>query len=67
VRGDGGRDGGDADAWRLDDVDGVDADAGADVVRRHGVIPRHVGGYDGGDDDAVAAPDAAPLPRGASG
>src|SRR4249920_563915 len=33
-------DGRDADARRLDDVDGVDADARADVARRLGIIPR---------------------------
>ena len=36
-------DGRDADARRLDDVDGVDADARTDVARRRGVVPRHVG------------------------
>ena len=44
---------GDADARRLDDVDGVDADARSDVARRRGVVPRHVGRDDGGDDAAV--------------
>ncbi len=35
------------DAGRLDDGDGVDADARADVARRRGVVPRHVGRDDG--------------------
>src|SRR2546425_5636182 len=34
-------DGRDADARRLDDVDGVDADARTDVARRRGVGPSH--------------------------
>jgi hypothetical protein len=38
-----GGDGRDADARRLDDVDGVDADARTDVARRRVVVPRHVG------------------------
>ena len=53
-----------ADARRLDDVDGVDADAGPDVARRRGVVPRHVDGDDGRDDAAVAGADAVALPRG---
>src|ERR1700732_1002568 len=57
-------DGRDADARRLDDVDGVDADARTDVVRRRGVVPRHVGRDDGGDDAAVPDPDALALPPG---
>ena len=57
-------DGRDADARRLDDVDGVDADARTDVARRRGVVPRHVGRDDGGDDAAVAGANAAALPRG---
>jgi hypothetical protein len=36
-------DGRDADARRLDNVDGVDADARTDVARRRGVVPWHVG------------------------
>jgi hypothetical protein len=36
-------DGRNADARRLDDVDGVDADAWTDVARRRGVVPWHVG------------------------
>src|SRR5271165_7413442 len=45
-------DGRDADAWRLDDGDGV-ADARTDVARRPGVVPRHVGRDDGSDDAAI--------------
>src|SRR5688500_9861936 len=41
----------------------VDADAGADVVRRRGVVRRHVGRDDGGDDAAIVDPDAVALPR----
>jgi len=36
-------DGRDADARRLDDVDGVDADARTDVACRRGVVPRQCG------------------------
>src|SRR4029077_16786961 len=57
-------DGGDADARRLDDVDGVDADAGPDVARRRRVLPPHVDRDDGGDDAAIAGPDAVALPPG---
>ena len=57
-------DGRDADAGRLDDVDGVDADARTDVARRGGVVPRHVGRDDGGDDAAVPGAHAAALPPG---
>src|ERR671918_1262198 len=49
-------DGRDADARRLGDVDGVDADAWTDVARCRGVVPRHVGRDDGGDDAAVPGP-----------
>src|SRR5438270_11015831 len=49
-------DGRDADARRLDDVDGVDADARTDVAGRRGVLPWHVDGDDGGDDAAVLGP-----------
>src|SRR5438067_1549953 len=52
----------DADARRLDDVDGVDADARTNVARRGGVVPRHVGRDDGGDDAAVVGPNAVELP-----
>ena len=54
----------DADARRLDDVDGVDADAGPDMARCRGLVPRHVGRDDGGDDAAGRAPGAAALSRG---
>src|SRR5437762_13770487 len=57
-------DGRDADARRLDDVDGVDADARTDVARRRGVVPWHVGRDDGDDDAAVLGPDAVALPSG---
>src|SRR3984893_1217383 len=57
-------DGRDADARRLDDVDGMDADAWTDVAGRRGVVPRHVGRDDGGDDPAVLGPDAVALPPG---
>jgi len=56
-------DGRDADARRLDDVDGVDADARTDVARRR-VVPRYVGRDDGGDDAAVLGPNAVALPPG---
>src|SRR5262245_7371575 len=49
-------DGRDADARRLDDVDGVDADAGTNVARRRDVVPRHVDRDDGGDDAAIPDP-----------
>src|SRR5882672_2133928 len=52
------------DARWLDDVDGMDADARTDVARRSGVVPRHVGRDDGGDDAAVLAPNAVALPPG---
>src|ERR1700730_12628530 len=54
-------DGRDADARRLDDVDGVDEDARTGVARRRGVVPWHVGRDDGGDDVAVPGPDAVVL------
>src|SRR5467141_4636807 len=57
-------DGRDADARRLDDVDGVDADAWTDMARRRGVVPLHVGRDDGGNDAAVLGPDAGALPPG---
>src|ERR1700724_372723 len=57
-------DGRDTDARRLDDVDGVDADARADVARRRGVVPRHVGRDDGGDDVAILGANAVALPPG---
>src|SRR5512145_2160842 len=57
-------DGRDGDARRLDDVDGVDADARTDVARRRSVVPRHVGRDDGGDDAAVLGLNAVALPPG---
>src|SRR5260221_9452123 len=45
-------DGRDADARRLDDVDGVDADARADGARPRGVLPPHLGRDDGSNDAA---------------
>src|SRR5206468_13019696 len=57
-------DGRDADAGRLDHVDGVDADARADVARRRGVVPRHVGRDDAGDDAAVLDANVVALPPG---
>src|SRR5882672_3660651 len=57
-------DGRHAYARRLDDVDGLDADARTDVARRRGVVPWHVGRDDGGDDAAVLGPDAVALPPG---
>ena len=59
-------DGRDADAGRLDDVDGVGAELRADVARRRGVVPRHVDGDDGGDDAAVAGAGAVALSPGRS-
>src|SRR5437667_10879531 len=43
----------DADARRLDDVDGVDADAWTDMAGRLGIVRRHVGRDDDRDDAAV--------------
>src|SRR5438105_11213446 len=57
-------DGRDADARRLEDVDGVDADARTNVARRRGIVPLHVGRDDGGDDAPVLDPDAVALPPG---
>jgi hypothetical protein len=36
-------DGRDADAWRLDDVDDVDADARTDAAKRYGFVPNWAG------------------------
>src|SRR5207249_5916697 len=58
-------DGRDADARRLDDVDGVDANARTDVAQRRGVVPGHVGRDDGSDDAAVPGPGSLALPPGA--
>src|SRR6267143_3768787 len=57
-------DGRDADDRRLDDVDGVDADARTDVARRRGVVPRHVDRDDGCDDVAIVGANAVALPPG---
>src|SRR4030095_16267328 len=57
-------DGWHADARWLDDVDGMDADARADMVRRRRVLPRHVVRDDGGDDAAIPGPNAVSLPSG---
>ena len=58
------RDGRDAHARRLDDVDDVDANAGTGMVRGRGVIPWHVDGDDGDDDVAFPGADAVALPTG---
>src|SRR5258708_38243064 len=55
-------DGRDGDARRLDDVDGVDADARTDVAWRCGVLSRYVGRDDGSDDAAILGADAVALP-----
>ncbi len=52
----------DADARRLDNVNGVDADARTDVARGHGVVPRHVGRDDDGDDAAMPSANVVALP-----
>src|SRR2546427_440094 len=57
-------DGRDADVRRLDDVDGVDADARTDVARRRGEVLFHVGRGDGGGDAAVLCSDCLGLPPG---
>jgi predicted metal-binding membrane protein len=46
-------DGSDADARRLDDVDGMDAEAWTDMAERGGIIRWHVARDDDGDDAAV--------------
>jgi len=51
----------DAHARRLDDVDGVDAYAGADLARRCAVVRRNVGRDDGGDDAAILGANAVAL------
>src|SRR3954465_8046310 len=55
--------GGDDRLVRIHAGDGVDANARTDVARRRRVVPRRVGGHDGGDDAAVAGADALALPR----
>lgn len=57
-------DAGHADARRLDNVDGVDANARSDVDRRRNVVRWDVGRDDGGDDDAVLGPNASLVPAG---
>src|SRR5262249_3892396 len=57
-------DGRNADARRLDDVDGVDADARTELAGRRGVVSRHVDPDDGGDDAAIPRADAVALPPG---
>ncbi len=57
-------DGRDADARRLDHVDGVDADARTDVDRCRNVVPWYVGHDDGSDDAAVLGPDVVALSPG---
>src|ERR1041385_7079267 len=64
-----GQRGGNRRVERLDvgdgrDVDGVDAAAGAAMAGRRGVVPRHVGRDDDGDDAAVPDPDAVAPSRG---
>jgi len=54
----------DADAGRLDDVDGVDADARTVVARGRGVVHRHVGRDDGSDDVAVVSANVVGLTPG---
>src|SRR5712691_312682 len=54
-------DGRDGDARRLDDVDGVDADARPDVAGRRGVVPGHVGRDDGSDDASISGANAVAL------
>jgi hypothetical protein len=53
-----------ADARRVDDVDGVDADARTDVGRLRRVVSRHVDRDDGGDDAAILGAHAAAVPPG---
>jgi len=55
-------DGRHANARRLDNVDGMDADARTDVAWSGGIFPRHVGRDDGGDDAAILDADALALP-----
>src|SRR5262249_7496906 len=58
-------DGRDADARRLDNVDGVDAAARTDLAGRRGVVPCHVGCNDDRNDAAVLDADVVALPPGA--
>src|SRR5258706_9674335 len=57
-------DGRDAEARRLDDGGGVDADARTDGGRRRRGVPRHVGRDDGSDDGAILCSNALALPPG---
>ena len=57
-------DGRNGDARRLDDVDGVDADARTDMAGRGGGVPRHVARDDGSDDAAIPGADAVALLEG---
>ncbi len=52
------------DARRLDDVDGVDADAAPNLTWQRGVVLQHVDGHDGRDDAAILDADALALSRG---
>jgi hypothetical protein len=54
----------DADARRLDDVDGVDADVRADLAGHGSVVPHHVGRDDGDDDAAILDASAVALSPG---
>ena len=56
-------DGQDVDARRVDDVDGMDADARTDLARRGGLLHGYVGCHDGGDDAAVPGPNAVAIPE----
>src|SRR5262245_22358958 len=51
-----------ANRWRMDDVDGLDADADTNMARRRHDVRRHVDRHDDGDDAAGAGPDAATVP-----
>src|SRR4029077_9951415 len=52
----------DADAGRVGDVDGGDADARTDVAGRRCVVPRYVAGDDGRNDAAILSAHAVALP-----
>ena len=54
-------DGRNADARRLEHVHDLDADARANVARRRGVLPRHVGRDDGSDDAPILSANALAL------
>jgi hypothetical protein len=55
-------DGNNANAGRLDDVDGLDAKAGTELALRRSFVPRHVDRDDGRDDAAVPGSDVVALP-----